>query len=164
MVRFSREEPQTGRRRVDVSAKPTAGFVIAGRAYSIYDAFLVIEGKRLPAPSRGREREYVSSGKEITGGIQRFKLGLHGALLEHAVMVGYLQNEDAGFWFKAINGWIDDLCGTSDDGCIWEVLDRLCSLTEMGDAGMSICRSTHTRLVHCVSGSIELEHAWIAMN
>ena len=40
-----------------------------------------MEGKRLPTPGSGREREYVASatGEKPGGGVQRFKLGLHGA-------------------------------------------------------------------------------------
>src|ERR1700758_3304164 len=52
MIHFHHEERQTGRRRVDVSALPTKKLIIGATYHSIYDPFLVFEGKRLPAPSR----------------------------------------------------------------------------------------------------------------
>lgn len=51
MAHFSHEERQTGRRRVDMAAQPTQSVVIAGRSYSEFEPFLVMEGKPLPAPS-----------------------------------------------------------------------------------------------------------------
>src|SRR5438477_12884516 len=44
MVYFQREEFQTGRRRADVSALPSEPTLIGGKAYSIYEPFLVLEG------------------------------------------------------------------------------------------------------------------------
>ena len=79
MAVFHHEEFQTGRRRIDLSVK-TEQVIIAGtRKFTKYDPYLVIEGKRLPAPTKDREMEYVTGGQEISGGLQRFKLGLHGA-------------------------------------------------------------------------------------
>ena len=90
MVVFRHEEPQKGRRRVDMSAKTKQPIIAATRDFTKYDPFLVIEGKRLPAPERGREREYVTGFDKTSGGLQRFKLGLHGASLEIAAMVAYV--------------------------------------------------------------------------
>ena len=81
MAHFSHEERQTGNRRVDLAALPLQPTLIEGRLYSLFEPFLVLEGKRLPAPSRNREREYVTGADTTSGGIQRFKLGLHGAKL-----------------------------------------------------------------------------------
>ena len=70
-----------------------SGFI--GQTYhTIYDPFLVFEGKRLPAPVVSREREYVIGGAKKSGGIRRFKLGLHGAQQTTAAMVGYIQKSD----------------------------------------------------------------------
>jgi hypothetical protein len=80
-----------------------------GRTYrTIYDPFLVFEGKRLPAPSKAREREYVSGGTAYSGGIQRFKRGLHGATVEQAAIVGYVQDDGFAQWLTRINSWISD--------------------------------------------------------
>lgn len=41
--------------------------------------------------------------------MQRFKLGLHGADLEVAAIIGYLQDGTADHWHRIINGWITKL-------------------------------------------------------
>ncbi|MCI0613680.1 hypothetical protein L0244_11890, partial [bacterium] len=83
MVRFDHEEYQSDRRRVDLSASSVETIPIRARLHSIYDPILVFECKRLPAPSHDREKEYVTGGiQHKNGGIQRFKLRLHGADLD----------------------------------------------------------------------------------
>jgi len=57
----------------------------------------------LPAPAATREREYVTGGTEKSGGIQRFKLGLHGAQQEAGAMIGYIQDKDPKSWQSSIN-------------------------------------------------------------
>ena len=47
MVLFSHEEKQTGTRRVDIAAGLMAGMFVGKTYHSIYDAFLIFEGKRL---------------------------------------------------------------------------------------------------------------------
>jgi hypothetical protein len=89
MVLFSHEERQTGTRRVDFAANPRDATFVGKTYRTIYDPFVVFEGKRLPAPSKSREREYVSGGNDYSGGIQRFKRGLHGATVEDTAIVGY---------------------------------------------------------------------------
>ncbi len=82
MVHFHHEEPQGSQHAADISANPLDTDWIEGRQYTIiYDPILVLEGKRLPTPGSGRKREYVASasGDKPSGGIQRFKLGLHGS-------------------------------------------------------------------------------------
>ena len=80
MVHFHHEEPQGIHHAADFSANPMDAGWLEGRQYTKYDPILVIEGKRLPTPGSGREREYVTSatGEKPGGGVQRFKLGLHG--------------------------------------------------------------------------------------
>lgn len=56
MVRFNHEEYQTGRSTVDISASPAADTMIEAKFYSRYDPITVFECKRLPAPSRAREK------------------------------------------------------------------------------------------------------------
>lgn len=75
-VFFQHEEYQSGRTIVDISALPIKTSTIGARTYTIYDPIVVLEGKRLPAPSLDREKEYVTGGiQHKSGGIQRFKLG-----------------------------------------------------------------------------------------
>jgi hypothetical protein len=73
MAMFHHEEKQGARRRVDLSALPTGKAIRAAIYASIYDPFLVLEGKRLPAPSAAREREYITGLDERSGGVQRFR-------------------------------------------------------------------------------------------
>lgn len=159
MAYFHHEERQTGRRRVDLSALPPKDTVIEGRLYGILDPFLVLEGKRLPAPSSDREREYVIGKKEITGGIQRFKLGLHGANLNHAGMIGYVQRDSFDDWFTCINAWITELSATSSE---WTKKDQLKSLSSDASNCVATCTSNHER-VDSETEQIHLTHLWVDM-
>ena len=77
----------------------------------------VFEGKRLSAKlDKRRRREYVigheKKGKHRhLGGIERFKLGIHGGKLTHAGMIGYLQDGTPNDWHGKINSWICELHG-----------------------------------------------------
>jgi len=164
MVCFYHEEYQTGRRSVDLSASLAESKVIEAKTYSIYDTILVLEGKRIPAPSPDREKEYVigtTSGK-ISGGIQRFKMGLHGAEQDLAAMVGYVQARTPRYWQKKINEWIVQLSSDSmEDGCVWtadETLEPVAA--DIAKGILSYC-SLHNR----ISGNkIEIHHLWIVMS
>ena len=163
MVLFSHEEKQTGTRRVDFGANPTnAAFV--GKTYrTIYDPFVVFEGKRLPAPSKSREREYVSGGNEYSGGIQRFKRGLHGATVDEAAMVGYLQDGTFDAWFTRINEWISEEArqpSASDE--TWSLSEQLASLPG-GPLGVVQATSKHSRTNSTVGPEIRLRHLWVEM-
>ena len=120
------------------------------RLHTIYDPFMVIEAKRLPAPTSDREREYVtgkdkSSGR-ATGGIQRFKLGLHGAGNEIAAIVEYVQKHSVQTWFGQINQWISDLATSNGkDGCVWSNAEKLQELE------YDNTRQTATNLHHGVT-------------
>src|ERR1017187_2676 len=94
MVYFQHEERQGARRRVDVSALPIEGQIIGATYHSKYDPFIVFEGKRLPAPSGDREREYVIGTEKPSGGIERFKLGLQGSTLNLVAMIAYVQEDE----------------------------------------------------------------------
>jgi len=69
-------------------------------------SFFSMEAKRLPAPSKKREKEYVC-GKG--GGIERFKKEIHGKGLSFSAIIGYIQKNDFGHWFNAINKWINEI-------------------------------------------------------
>jgi hypothetical protein len=164
MVCFYHQEPQTGRRRVDLSASPVERMRIGARQYAIYQPFLVLEGKRLPAPSADRRMEYVTGGERKDGGIQRFKLALHGAELSVAAMIGYVQAQSPSYWHQVINGWISDLAaGRVSDVCVWEAGDRLGQLSQDPAKGIADCQSVHGRSGTAVGPSIRLRHLWVAM-
>jgi hypothetical protein len=159
MAYFHHEERQTGQRRVDLSALPPDPAVIEGRSYSLLDPFLVLEGKRLPPPKPDREREYVTGGDKKSGGIQRFKLALHGALLRHAGMIGYVQRDSFDDWFTSINVWITDLAESTSE---WSQEDCLSELTTDMANRVASCISVHPR-VDAVTGKIHLSHVWVDM-
>ncbi len=100
---------------------------------------------RLPTPGSGREREYVASaaGEKPGGGVQRFKLGLHGARLAIAGMIGYVQAKAAADWFAEVNRWIDELAASADP--LWSGDDRLKGFIIDSGARVSRCDSEHKR-------------------
>ena len=166
MVRFDHEEYQAGQRSIDLSASLVQTLYLKVGLYTIYDPILVLEGKRLPAPSSKREKEYVSGTKPniTTGGIQRFKLGLHGAKLNLSAMIGYVQDKSAHNWHDKINEWISELvAGTIVDGCDWNADEILELLEEDKVKGVVCYRSVHTRTGNVESSEITLHHLWIAM-
>lgn len=166
MVRFDHEEYQSGRRRVDLSASPIKTTAIEAQLYTIYTPILVIECKRLPAPPpKEREKEYVTGGTEKTGGIQRFKLGLHGADLNSAVMIAYVQKYSLRYWYHKINEWILELAtGAREDICMWNEHELLEMIDECTSKGISRCKSAHSRTGSTASNTIQIYHFGILMS
>jgi hypothetical protein len=165
MACFHHEVPQDGQRRVDVSVSPPEMTVIEAKTYSTYDPFLVLEGKRLPAPSSDRQMEYVTGREQRNGGMQRFKLGLHGAKLQVAMMIGYVQEGSALHWHKEINSWISALAaGTITDVCVWNAGERLGQLYEDKMDRIGSCSSEHKRSGVVASNSIRLQHLLVEMH
>jgi hypothetical protein len=165
MVYFHHEEKQTADRRVDVSALPIDPQVFSSTLYSIYDPFLVFEGKRLPPPNNSkRTREYVTGGDAKSGGIQRFKLGLHGAKHETAALIGYIQKGELREWLKKINNWIRELEGTFAFEETWNLDEQLADFHEKAAVGIADCSSSHSRIGDVVSNSVHIRHLWVKMN
>jgi hypothetical protein len=170
MVQFSNDPPQAGTHTVDIGVHGSDEITLIGASgYTIYDPFLVVECKRLPAPSpKQREREYVTGKHQNSGnpagGIQRFKLGLHGSKVETAAIVGYIEKDTPRYWYEAINGWIIELTAeTSTEGCVWSRADVLEQLVCDDEQGTSTAVSMHTRADACVTPSIRLHHLWVVM-
>lgn len=159
MAHFHHEERQGDRRRVDLSAQPIEETTIAGRAYQDDQPFLVFECKRLPADRKSREREYVT-GDNSNGGIQRFKLGLHGATLSRAAMIAYVQRSTCSEWLDMINDWIKELAESLDVS--WSESERLMEIEACLAKRSLRSVSSHSRVI---SGAarIELTHLWIEM-
>ena len=162
MVHFHNEEPQGSQHAADLSANPTDSNWIEGRQYTKYDPIVVFEGKRLPTPGRARQREYVASphGQRPAGGIQRFKLGLHGAGLARAGMIAYVQARSCAEWFTDVNQWIDDLVATGDP--LWTTADRLRDFRPNHSGRVSKSDSEHVRSSG-TSPPIVLTHLWVEM-
>lgn len=162
MIHFHHEEPQGVWHSTDFSANLTDADWIEGRQYTKYEPILVLEGKRLPAPSSVREREYITSeaGEKPGGGVQRFKLGLHGAKLSIAGIIGYVQAEACADWFARVNRWVDALASSDDP--LWSRDDKLGAFSQDSVARVSRCESEHPR----ESGAsliIRLTHLWVQM-
>ncbi len=164
MVHFNTEEHQAERRRVDISATPAKSIEIHTQRFTKYDPFLVIEGKRLPTPGSGRQMEYVTGGEIRSGGIQRFRLGLHGKLHTTAAMIGYLQSDSAVAWHNQINKWIIEQSTSGTDAtCMWSAADQLGPMNADGDTRAASCTSSHERSSGATD-RIALRHLWIEMS
>ncbi len=167
MFLFGYEEPQYRRRNVDLSVLPTENMLIEAQLYTIYDPVFVIECKRLPAPPpKEREKEYVTGMKwdKISGGIQRFKLGLHGAKHNLAAMIGYIQDSSHN-WHSTINKWISELVEHPiGDGNTWENNEKLKIIEEDKTTGIAKYQSIHNRTGDVANNEIELHHLWITMD
>lgn len=163
MVHFHHEEPQGSQHSADISASLLDVNWIEGRQYTKYDPILLLEGKRLPTPGSGRQREYIASpaGDPPMGGIQRFKLGLHGAAISIAGIVGYIQAENCPHWFDEVNRWIDDL--VSAPASEWSSHDRFYTFHHDPALRVSRCESGHSR-ISGVSQSVRLTHLWVEMS
>lgn len=125
--------------------------------------FCWIEAKRLPTPRRASrdEREYVivAQGKEGGGGIDRFKRNIHAADSKMAIMIGYIQQNNAEFWHQKVNGWITELAQENPD--YWnedEVLNVVSQSTKMR------LESIHLRFdfkLHKRIHPIIIHHFWL---
>lgn len=120
----------------------------------------VFEGKRLTT-SLGlqRRKEYVigheEKGKHIPcGGIERFKLSIHGRELNHAGMIGYIQEETPGYWHELINSCISEL-SLQHETLKWSEEEHLAPVTTKGRISESVsiaCRK---------DDQLHLAHLWI---
>jgi hypothetical protein len=164
-LQFRIEEPdeQNKGRKIDLVAAPCdAAIWIEGRLHIDFEALLPIECKRLPTPTEKErdEREYVITRYGSTGGIQRFKAGLHGGNFKLGAMIAYIQKETRIFWNAQVTGWIQGLVQNGHQG--WTAEDLLYLEHEDDKLHLSVFRSSHAR----ENGlpEIELRHLWIEMN
>jgi hypothetical protein len=163
-IQFLPEEPDESvkGRKIDFAPKPLgATIVIEGRRHTQFEKLFPIECKRLPTPlGHGRDpREYVIVEGGTTGGIQRFKEGLHGASHSFGGMIGFIQDESCDHWFGCVNGWITALAQLESSR--WSARDELRILHNDESVGVSAYCSVHERTT--AEGVIELRHAWIKM-
>jgi hypothetical protein len=108
-----------------------------------------------------RHREYVigrdGGGKHVPcGGIERFKLSIHGRELTHAGMIGYIQEDSPTHWRDKINNWISELSLKQHDPA-WLEQEHLTPLTDEGlvtESSSLVCRQT---------GQLHLTHLWISL-
>lgn len=160
MVTFGREMPQKGQRKADFSISPYLPTTIHGTRYNCYEPFLVIEGKRLTSKlPKNRKREYLTGeGKKTSGGIQRFKLGEHGANHEVAVIVGYVQSNLPLSWLGIINDWVEELAKQRKQE--WQANEQL-TLEVNCNNQLIKAISKHPRSCKITNSDIKLHHFWI---
>lgn len=152
-----------GGRKIDLTVKPCAAvLIIEGRRHSQFDALFPIECKRLPTPQGidRDEREYVITRFGTTGGIQRFKFGLHGATHTFAAMIAYVQEQTFSHWLRQVNGWIREL--VTEPNSVWSDSDLLRLRSDDSATGISILMSRHLR--EGGFNGLELRHLWIRMS
>lgn len=157
----TRDEIKRGR-TIDLTIKPShRSIVIEGRRHTKYQSLFPIECKRLPTPKEKDrdEREYVITEPGTTGGIQRFKLGYHGADHNFGAMIGYVQDKSCSYWLDQVNDWIRNLALTQSHD--WEASDTLKKLTDTDRTRVLTMRSRHKRKGR---NEIELRHIWITLN
>lgn len=157
-------------RKIDLALKPRSAKIWVGpRAYTKYQTLLPIECKILPTPNgkaipkskKDRdEREYVITRQATTGGIQRFKAGLHGSDHKLGAMIAYVQKETLVVWEKRVAGWIKDLAESGQQG--WTEQDCLHLENSDDENGISVFVSRHKRSGKL--GEIELRHLWVKMS
>lgn len=135
---FFKGEPKEGTRKVDIGAMYAE--------IESYKPFFVIECKRLPTPpnSQRLKMEYVC-GKNTDGGIERFKLNLHGVNLPHNAMIAYIEKEDFSFWHEKINTWIEEV-GWENEFLTQPTINKI-----------AILNSKHKRQ----NDEVELTHFWL---
>lgn len=157
---FHHEQSQGRQRRIDIAAKPASSAIFACGFESIYDDVAVFEAKRLPGPKKSRKDEYVTGCTETSGGIQRFRLCLHGRGHDTAGMIGYVQKDGFESLHSHINSSFARITDCTD-GLGWTHDDRLNPLEIDRICGKARTESAHSR---CDGTTIHLHHLWIDMN
>ena len=156
------DEERKGR-KIDIAPKPCGAIIwVDDQRHTQYDPLLPIECKRLPTPKdQGRdEREYVFSNHSTTGGIQRFKAGLHGSAHTFGGMIAYVQEDTPMIWDTRIGDWIKELTASGQSG--WSSKDLLQLERDDKLERIAVLRSSHTRTKGLKD--IELRHLWVQMN
>lgn len=169
---FHSEDPESesATRTLDYGAYPSAHLRVQGWTPNAMYRLYGIEAKRLPTQSTsldGREREYVvgdwlernSPGKNLKGGIERFKEGVHGKELTRVGMIGFVQRENFGHWLEKVNEWIVELISNPlpRHRSRWQSQDNLVPCPQPG-IKVYECLSNHSRLN---SMTISVRHFWL---
>ena len=116
------------------------------------ESIFSVESKRLPAPTKDREEEYVK-GKSKSGGIERYKIEKHGKELAECGILGFIEKENPPFWLNTINQWIENL---SNSDATWNKDEKLNEVEK--DEEFTYLNS----VAHTVkSRNILLHHFWI---
>lgn len=147
---------------VDLEAIATTETVFEARLFAREETLMAIEAKRLPSPSKQREREYLVGHDKPSGGIERFKRGIHGKQSAAWAILGYVQKPDFKSWREKINGWIDDLSKTAKPPGFWDAAEKLEVVAE--NVTTMRGRSRHKRQHDEKTDKIEVAHLWVLLN
>lgn len=134
-----------------------AGVILANTNGSL-GKILVIEAKRLPTPGSSRKKEYVEGN---LGGIERFKKEVHSQELptNKALIIGYIQKENASVWLNKVNEWIDEQINKSSNAqLLWFIEDKLIQNQSFSQNKITKYNSAHSRIN---LDKIDLTHYWI---
>lgn len=112
------------------------------------------ESKRLPSPSKSREKEYVI-GEKNNGGIERYKTEKHGKGLNECGLFGIIEKEDSYHWEVTINHWIKELTKIDKNWKNDETLIEVESNSEY-----RVLKS----IAHRQRDDIYLTHLWVTLN
>ena len=113
-----------------------------------------VESKRLPSPSKSREKEYVIGDKN-NGGIERYKTEKHGKGLFKCGLLGFIEQENSKHWLKEINNWIWNLSIVDKSWNQDEILSEIES-----KADFCLLKS----IAHRKHDDIDLTHLWVILN
>lgn len=122
----------------------------------VNDPLFVVESKRLLSQTdKSREKEYVigkTKSNNPNGGIERFKLGKHGAGLNECGLLAFVEENNNSYWLSAINGWILELAQTDNT---WSQ-DEVLSINEDFNVFNYL-----TSILKREKETIKLNHFWI---
>jgi len=126
------------------------------------EAIVVFECKRLSSVITGKRKdEYVTGHNEKDGGIQRFKLEIHGSDYNIVGMIGYIQTGNYQEWFNKINSVIEEISIKPDEnGLVWTKDEFLKMLENDSKKGKHYSNSIHSRKT---KENIIIHHLWIDM-
>lgn len=167
-IRFLQEPIQGSGRNADLGVFPVEGITVQGIGYQDYEQLLPIECKRLPTPtdSRRSDIEYVHGLPDHrTGGIERFKHGLHGRENRHALIIAYLQAESSKHWLRVINERLTELALRGSDGGLWNPSELLTLGASVVPTRVNRLSSQHKRVQPpCCSDNVNMDHLWLQIN
>lgn len=115
----------------------------------------VVEAKRLPAPSKEREREYVIGNSKENGGLERFKNQKQGKGLNQLGLLGFIEDKTYQEWLETINEWIIELSLKNKD---WNSNEALIQNLLLSDYSY-LTSSTLTK-----NSTLAIHHIWIKTN
>ena len=126
--------------------------------YADTNPFFTLEAKRLTTTlPKSREKEYIigSDPSKISGGMERFKHNIHGVNLLRSAIIGYVQRENANYWFNKVNNWINQLISGSLKSVLkWNANDLL----------LNYCHFKDSRLSKFLSKNIKKDGTAITLN